>query len=113
MKKIILKKGSTAQKAAFAAVCFACALSVSACGKRDNRNENKDPITGADQSQTNESNSDEGGSETDSGAANGDYSEFDAMIGDENTDPNSIMDYINTNIAGAAVSDVRNFFSGF
>ena len=40
MKKIILKKGSTAQKAAFAAVCFACALSVSACGKRDNRNEN-------------------------------------------------------------------------
>lgn len=112
MKKIILKKGSTAQKAILAAVCFACALSVSACGKRDNRNENKDPITGADQSQTNESNSSEGGSETGSGAANGDYSEFDAMIGDENTDPNSIMDYINTNIAGAAVSDVRNFFSG-
>ncbi len=108
MKKAILKKGSTAQKAILAAVCFACALSVSACGKRDNRNENKDPITGADQSQTNESNS----SETGSGAANGDYSAFDAMIGDENTDPNSIMDYINTNIAGAAVSDVRNFFSG-
>jgi len=112
MKKIILKKGSTVQKAILAAVCFACALSISACGKRDNRNENKDPITGADQSQTNESNSNEGGSETGSGAANGDYSEFDAMIGDENTDPNSIMDYINTNIAGAAVSDVRNFFSG-
>ena len=81
MKKAILKKGSTAQKAILAAVCFACALSVSACGKRDNRNENKDPITGADQSQTNESNS----SETGSGAANGDYSAFDAMIGDENT----------------------------
>lgn len=31
------------------------------------------------------------------------------MIGDENTDPNSIIDYINTNIAGAAVSDVKNF----
>jgi len=112
MKKIILKKGSTAQKAVLAAICFACALSVSACGKRDNRNENKDPVTGADQSQTNESGSSEGGGETGSGAANGDYSEFDAMIGDENTDPNSIMDYINTNIAGAAVSDVRNFFSG-
>lgn len=112
MKKVMMKKSSTAQKAVLAAICFACALSVSACGKRDNRNENKDPVTGADQSQTNESGSSEGGGETGSGAANGDYSEFDAMIGDENTDPNSIMDYINTNIAGAAVSDVRNFFSG-
>lgn len=112
MKKVVTKKGLTVQKAAFAAVCFACALSLSACGKRDNRNENKDPVTGADQSQTNESNSNEGGSESGSGAANGDHSEFDAMIGDENTDPNSIMDYINTNIAGAAVADVRNFFSG-
>ena len=112
MKKVIVKKSVTTQKAMLAAVCFACALSVSACGKRDNRNENKDPITGADQSQTNESNSNEGGSEAGSGVANGDYSEFDTMIGDKNTDPNSIMDYINTNIAGAAVTDVKNFFSG-
>ncbi|GFI24170.1 hypothetical protein IMSAGC011_02966 [Lachnospiraceae bacterium] len=112
MKKTIIKKGSTAQKAMLTAICFACALSVSACGKRDNRNENKDPITGADQSQTNESAGNEGGSETASGTANGDFSEFDAMIGDENTDPNSIMDYINTNIAGAAVTDISNFFSG-
>lgn len=112
MKKVIVKKSVTIQKAMLAAVCFACALSVSACGKRDNRNENKDPITGADQSQTNESNSNEGGSEAGSGVANGDYSEFDTMIGDKNTDPNSIMDYINTNIAGAAVTDVKNFFSG-
>lgn len=112
MKKVMMKKSATAHKAMLAAVCFACALSVSACGKKDNRNENKDPVTGADQSQTNESGSSEGGSETGSGAANGDYSEFDTMIGDENTDPNTIMDYINTNIAGAAVSDVRNFFSG-
>lgn len=92
MKKVIVKKSVTTQKAMLAAVCFACALSVSACGKRDNRNENKDPITGADQSQTNESNSNEGGSEAGSGVANGDYSEFDTMIGDKNTDPNSIMD---------------------
>lgn len=118
MKKmcILNKKGSTVRRAVLAAMCVTCALSVSACGKKDNRNENKDPITGADQSQTNESGSTEGGSEgnTEGGSdtTNGDHSEFDAMIGDENTDPNSIINYINTNIAGAAVSDVRRFFTG-
>ncbi|MDE5825440.1 MAG: hypothetical protein K2H91_12260, partial [Lachnospiraceae bacterium] len=93
-----------------------CALSISACGKKDNRNENRDPITGADQSQPSESgsaeDSSEGSSEGGSDTVNGDYSEFDAMIGDESTDPNSIINYINTNIAGAAVSDVKNFFTG-
>lgn len=120
MKKkciIMNRKRSAVRRAVLAALCVTCALTVSACGKKDNRNENKDPITGADQSQTNESGSTEGGSEgagneggTD--AANGDHSEFDAMIGDENTDPNSIINYINTNIAGAAVSDVKRFFTG-
>lgn len=118
MKKMCLlnKKSSTVRRAILAAMCVTCALSISACGKRDNRNENKDPITGADQSQTNESGSaegsSEGASEGGSDTANGDHSEFDAMIGDENTDPNSIINYINTNIAGAAVSDVRRFFTG-
>ena len=118
MKKkwILNKKSSTVRKAVFAAVCITCALSVSACGKKDNRNENKDPITGADQSQTNESGSAVGGSEgsTEGGSdtANGDHSEFDAMIGDENTDPNNIINYINTNIAGAAMNDVKRFFTG-
>lgn len=113
MKKkwILNRKSSTVRRAVLAAVCVICALSISACGKKDNRNENKDPITGADQSQTSESGSEdntEGGSDTE----NGDHSEFDAMIGDENTDPNSIINYINTNIAGAAVSDVKRFFTG-
>ncbi len=116
MKKKLNKKNLTAHKAVLAALCFACALSTSACGKKDNRNEGKDPITGADQSQTNESSdnegSNEGNNEGGSNAADGDYSEFDAMIGDQNTDPNQIIDYINTNIAGAAVSDVKNFFTG-
>ena len=115
-KWVLNKRSSTVRKAVFAAVCITCALSVSACGKKDNRNENKDPITGADQSQTNESgsneNGSEGNSENTSDTTNGDYSEFDAMIGDENTDPNSIINYINTNIAGAAVSDVKHFFTG-
>ena len=118
MKKmcVLNRKSSTVRRAVLAALCVICALSVSACAKRDNRNENKDPITGADQSQTNESGSAEGGSEgaSDGGSdvANGDHSEFDAMIGDETTDPNSIINYINTNIAGAAVSDVKRFFTG-
>lgn len=118
MKKnwIMNKKSPTVRKAILAALCCVCALSISACGKKDNRNENKDPITGADQSQTNESGSAENGSEgsTEGGSdtANGDHSEFDAMIGDKNTDPNSIINYINTNIAGAAVSDVKRFFTG-
>ncbi|MDE6365402.1 MAG: hypothetical protein K2O40_05755 [Lachnospiraceae bacterium] len=116
MKKKMNKKSVTVKKAALATMCLACVLSVSACGKKDNRNENKDPITGESQTQSNDGNgseagtdgSNEGGSDT----AAGDHSEFEAMIGDENTDPNSIIDYINTNIAGAAVSDVKNFFTG-
>lgn len=116
MKKKMNKKSVTVKKAALATVCLACVLSVSACGKKDNRNDNKDPITGESQTQSNDGNgseagtdgSNEGGSDT----AAGDHSEFEAMIGDENTDPNSIIDYINTNIAGAAVSDVKNFFTG-
>ncbi len=122
MKKILIKekpvntRKSMAHKAVLTAVCLTCALSISACGKRSNTNQNKDPLTGVDQSQTNESGSSDGanedGTEGGSGAAAGDYSDFDAMIGDENTDPNSIIDYINTNIAGAAVSDVKNFFKG-
>ncbi len=122
MKKIVIKeksvnaKKSMARKAVLTAVCLTCVLSISACGKRSNTNQNKDPLTGVDQSQSNESGSsdgaNDGGTEDGSGAAAGDYSDFDAMIGDENTDPNSIIDYINTNIAGAAVSDVKNFFKG-
>ena len=116
MKKKMNKKSVTIKKAALATMCLVCAVSVSACAKRDNRNENKDPITGESQTQSNEGNSSEGGSENNgengSDTAAGDHSEFEAMIGDENTDPNSIIDYIHTNIAGAAVSDVKNFFTG-
>lgn len=122
MKKILIKekpvntRKSITHRAVLTAVCLTCALSITACGKRSNTNQNKDPLTGVDQSQTNESGSSDGanenGTEGGSGAAAGDYSDFDAMIGDENTDPNSIIDYINTNIAGAAMNDVKNFFKG-
>lgn len=102
------KKNLLARKAMLAAVCFACALSMSACGKKNNANENRDPLTGQDMSQTNESGT-EGGSET---AADGGYGEFDTMIGDENTNPNDIIGYINTNIVSAGVNDVERFFTG-
>ena len=34
------------------------------------------------------------------------------MINDENSDPNSIIDFINSNIVSAGAADVKNFFSG-
>jgi uncharacterized protein (DUF427 family) len=34
------------------------------------------------------------------------------MLADENTNPNDIMDYINTNIVSAAANDVEYFFKG-
>lgn len=52
MKKILIKekpvntRKSMAHKAVLTAVCLTCALSISACGKRSNTNQNKDPLTG-------------------------------------------------------------------
>ena len=96
----------------------------SACGKKNNNNENKDPLTGEDMSQT-ENGSDEGsGTNAGSteGADNSDSADnsnsadnsktFQDMINDENSDPNSIIDFINTNIVSAGAADVKNFFSG-
>ena len=83
---------------------MACALSSSACGNRKETNENKDPLTGEDQSQqTEESSTTESSANTE--AENG-YREFDTMLGDENTDPKDIIGYINTNIVSAGVACV-------
>lgn len=103
-KKKLLKKLTVA-----AAVSCALMLSLSACGsKKGNVNENQDPLTGEDMSDTSESTE----NDTEGGEGAGDFSDFDAMINDENTDPNDIMDYINTNIVSAGVADVERFFSG-
>lgn len=116
------KKHLLIHKAGLAAICLSCALSLSACGSKKSDMENKDPLTGTDQSGTQENASDEGnlnegsldenGSESGSGAASGDMGEFDAMINDKNTDPNKIMDFINTNIVSASISDVEHLFTG-
>lgn len=103
-KKKLLKKLTVA-----AAVSCALVLSLSACGsKKGNVNENQDPLTGEDMSDTSESTEDNGTN----GEGAGDFSDFDAMINDENTDPNDLMDYINTNIVSAGIADVERFFSG-
>jgi len=106
-KKTVLKKLIAA-----AAIACAITLSLSACGKKDKVNENQDPLTGEELTETQESTQDGGGDEENNGDNNGDFSDFDAMINDENTQPNDIMDYINTNIVSAGVADVERFFSG-
>lgn len=104
-KKDLLKKLTVA-----AVLSCALALSLSACGnKKGNVNENQDPLTGEDMSNTSEST---GNNDNNQGEGGGDFSEFDAMINDENTHPKDIMDYINTNIISAGVADVERFFSG-
>lgn len=104
-----MKKKKLFKKFTVAAVSCALILSLSACGsKKDNINENQDPLTGEDMSDTEQS-TENNGNGTEGG---GDYSDFDAMINDESTNPNDIMDYINTNIVSAGVADVERFFSG-
>ncbi len=109
---IMKKKHLLIHKAGLVAICLSCALSLSACGSKKSDMENKDPLTGEDQSNTQESTSDEGSSESGSDTASGDMGEFDAMLNDENTDPNKIMDFINTNIVSASISDVEHLFTG-
>jgi hypothetical protein len=85
-------------------------LILSACGNKDNTNENKDPLTGEEVTEDNNSETDAMGDG--SVAWSGDFTEYDAMLADENTNPNDITDYINTNIVGAAADDVDYFFRG-
>lgn len=112
-----MRKKNLLRKFAVAAV-IACALtlSLSACGKKNKVNENQDPLTGEDLTNTQEAtqNNGEDGENNgeNNGDNNGDFSDFDTMIGDENTSANDIMDYINTNIVSAGISDVERFFSG-
>jgi hypothetical protein len=89
---------------------MSCVLILSACGNKDNTNENKDPLTGEEMTEDNNNETDAVGDG--SVAWSGDFTEYDAMLADENTNPNDITDYINTNIVGAAADDVEYFFRG-
>jgi hypothetical protein len=92
------------------ALGMSCVLLLSACGNKDNSNENKDPLTGEEVTEDNNNETDAVGDG--SVAWSGDFTEYDAMLADENTNPNDITDYINTNIVGAAADDVEYFFRG-
>ena len=101
------KKNLLVQKTVLMAVCMTCVLSMSACGfnkKNNQNNQNNDPLTGEQMSETND------GAGNQNTAAGGTYGEFENMINDENTNPNDIINYINTNIVSAGVNDVEYFF---
>jgi hypothetical protein len=89
-------------------LCLSCTLLLSACGNKNNTDESKDPLTGEEVSEDNTTDNYIGNENT----WNGDFTDYDTMLADENTDPNDIMDYINTNIVTAAADDVEYFFKG-
>lgn len=97
------KKKLLFQKGILMVTCMACVLSMSACGSKKVK-DNSDPLTGEEMSETNEQDTDM--------TTGGSYDEFDALINDENTNPNDIISYINTNIVGAGIADVEYFFKG-
>lgn len=100
------------RKMMLAAMALTCALSLAACGRKDKADENRDPLTGEDMSQTNESSEADSGDDADNNSSANNKDEFDRMINDKNTDPNNIISYINTNIVKAGAEDVKYFFSG-
>jgi hypothetical protein len=89
-------------------LCLSCSLMLSACGNKNNTAEDKDPLTGEEV--TEDSSTDD--YIDNENAWNGDFTDYDNMLADENADPNDIMDYINTNIVTAAANDVEYFFKG-
>ena len=82
-----------------------CCAMLAACGR--NNKENKDPLTG--QEQTSEITT-ENASMTEQTDANM-TDEFDNLLGQPN-DSNGIIDYINTNIGNAGDMDVDRYFTG-
>lgn len=94
-----------------ACVTIACVCLMAACGTTDNNvgnaNENQDPLTGEEISDTQESQSQNDGM-TDMLPVT---DEFDSIL-NESDNPSDVIDYINTNIGTAAENDVKRFFDG-
>lgn len=94
-----------------ACVSIACVCLLAACGTTDNNsgnaNENKDPLTGDEISDTQET-------QTQIDSADGMLStadEFDGIL-NESDNPSDVIDYINNNIGNAAENDVKKFLNG-
>lgn len=102
VKKILKKSTVTA-------MVLTCAVTLTACG-RDKGNENQDPLTGQEMTQTQESTAENTTENMTNTEGIGD--EFDRLLNDTSADVTGIIDYINTNIVGAGVADVERFFTG-
>ena len=83
-------------------LCITSCLVLASCGQKGN--EGKDPLTGEEQSQTQESSSEE---ETQTG----DNRDFDTVVS-EASQPSEIMDYLNTNLPNASNEDTTRYLSG-
>lgn len=93
---VIMKK-----KLVLLALGISCSILVVGCG----RNKTEDPLTGEEM--TNEQITEEPVAMDDNVIDR----DFDTVLGTA-TSPTEIIDYINTNIVGAAETDVRRFFEG-
>lgn len=83
-------------------LCITSCFVLASCGKKGN--ERKDPLTGEEQSQTQESSSQE---ETQTG----DNRDFDTVVS-EASQPSDIIDYINTNLPNASNGETGRYLSG-
>lgn len=83
-------------------LCITSCFVLASCGKKGN--EGKDPLTGEEQNQTQESSSQE---ETQTG----DNRDFDTVVS-EASQPSDIIDYINTNLPNASNGETGRYLSG-
>lgn len=83
-------------------LCITSCFVLASCGKKGN--EGKDPLTGEEQSRTQESSSQE---ETQTG----DNRDFDTVVS-EASQPSDIIDYLNTNLPNASNEETGRYLSG-
>lgn len=83
-------------------LCITSCFVLASCGKKGN--EGKDPLTGEEQNQTQESSSQE---ETQTG----DNRDFDTVVS-EASQPSDIIDYLNTNLPNASNGETGRYLSG-
>lgn len=83
-------------------LCITSCFVLASCGKKGN--EGKDPLTGEEQSQTQESSS-QGEIQT------GDNRDFDTVVS-EASQPSDIIDYLNTNLPNASNEETGRYLSG-
>lgn len=81
-------------------ICITSCVILASCGKKGN--EGKDPLTGEEQSATQESSSE---------VQTGDNRDFDTVVS-EASRPQDIIDYLNTNLPNASNEDTNRYLTG-